>query len=295
MTDDGSPTDGAPNGADPAESPDPTVVRTYDPESDHAFPDGRLNDVLAAVEADPEIHTYLRAQNVNAVTRMRYNDHGAKHIEIVRNRALRLYDLLKRGGVEFNGAADQGLDEADEPVIVALAATLHDVGHVVHRDDHVYYSIPLAADLLDRFLDQFDYYGIEERVRVKAEVLHAILCHHTAETPLTREAGLIRVADALDMERGRSRIPYEEGGRGINTLSSQAIDHVELKPGDAADGRDGADAPVLVEIEMVNAAGVYQVDNLLKAKLRDSLIEDLVRIVAINTKGDDRLVERIEL
>jgi len=257
----------------------------YDPQEEHAFPDERLNEVLPALIDDPEVVAYLEAQNVNAVTRKGYNDHGSKHIEIVRNRALRLYDLLKAGGVEFNGASDQGLDEADEPVIVALAATLHDVGHVVHRDDHAYYSIPLAADLLDRFLDQF--YDTPEKVRVKAEVLHAILCHHTAETPLTREAGVIRVADALDMERGRSRIPYEEGGRGINTLSSQAIREVSLQPGNGK--------AVLVEIEMINAAGVYQVDNLLKDKLRDSMLEDDVRIVAVNTKGDDDLVERIEL
>ncbi|GAA0195074.1 HD domain-containing protein [Halobacterium noricense] len=280
---------------DRIDDPNKMSVRQYDPDAEHAFPDERVNEVLAAIESDPEIRTYLRAQNVNAVTRKGYNDHGAKHIEIVRNRALRLYDLLKRGGVAFNGASEQGLDEADEAVIVALAATIHDIGHVVHRDDHAYYSIPLAADLLDRFLPQFDYYGTEEAVRVKAEVLHAILCHHTEETPLTREAGVIRVADALDMERGRSRIPYEKGGRGINTLSSQAISNVDLKPGSEADGHDGDAMPVLVEIEMVNAAGVYQVDNLLKAKLRDSLIEDLVRIVAINTKSDDQLVERIEL
>jgi metal-dependent HD superfamily phosphatase/phosphodiesterase len=58
----------------------------------------------------------------------------------------------------------------------------------------------------------------------------------------------------------------------------------------------GDDRPVLVEIEMVNAAGVYQVDNLLKAKLTGSTIEEEVRIVAVNTKGDgDQLVERIEL
>jgi metal-dependent HD superfamily phosphatase/phosphodiesterase len=257
----------------------------YDPQEEHAFPDDRLNEVLPALVEDPEVVAYLEAQNVNAVTRKGYNDHGSKHIEIVRNRALRLYDLLKAGGVEFNGASEQGLDEADEPVIVALAATLHDVGHVVHRDEHAYYSIPLAADLLDRFLDQF--YETPEKVRVKAEVLHAILCHHTAETPLTREAGVIRVADALDMERGRSRIPYEEGGRGINTLSSQAIRQVSLQPGNGK--------AVLVEIEMINAAGVYQVDNLLKDKLHDSMLEDDVRIVAVNTKGDDDLVERIEL
>jgi metal-dependent HD superfamily phosphatase/phosphodiesterase len=53
---------------------------------------------------------------------------------------------------------------------------------------------------------------------------------------------------------------------------------------------------VLVEIEMTNAAGVYQVDTLLKAKLADSGLEDLVRIVAVNTRDDaDRIVERVEL
>ena len=259
--------------------------RKYDPDAAHAFPDERLNEVLPVLLDDPEVTTYLEAQNVNAVTRKGYNDHGPKHIEIVRNRALRLYDLLKAGGCEFNGARQQGLAEGDEAVIVALAATLHDIGHVVHRDEHAYYSIPLAADLLDRFLPQF--YGTEEVVRMKAETLHAILTHHTEEDPLTMEAGVIRVADALDMERGRSRIPYEKGGRGINTLSSQAINDVALKPGDGK--------PVLVEIEMVNAAGVYQVDNLLKAKLEHSMLEDQIRIVAVNTKADDQLVERIEL
>ncbi|CAP13534.1 HD domain-containing protein [Halobacterium salinarum] len=261
-------------------------TRAYDPAQSHAFPDGRLNDVLEYVLNDEAVTAYLTAQNVNPVTRKGYNDHGAKHIEIVRNRALRLYALLKRGGVPFNGATDQGLSEADEPVIVALAATLHDIGHVVHRDDHAYYSIPLAADVLDRILPEF--YDPADAVRVKGEVLHAILCHHTEETPLTTEAGVIRVADGLDMEHGRSRLPYERGGRGINTLSSQAISRVALQEGD--------DAPVLVEIEMQNAAGVYQVDNLLKEKLHRSGIEDDVRIVALNSTGEgDALVERIEL
>jgi hypothetical protein len=257
----------------------------YDPEVDHPYPDERINEILPVVTSDPEIVTYLSAQNVNAVTRKQYSDHGPKHIEIVRNRALRLYELLKRADIEFNGARDQGLDESFEPVIIVLAATLHDIGHVVHRDSHSYYSIPLAADVLDRLLPEL--YGTETAVKVKAEVLHAILCHHTEETPLTKEAGIIRIADGLDMERGRSRIPYESGGRGINTLSSQAIQNVRLIEGDGT--------AVLVEIEMINAAGVYQVDNLLKAKLKHSLLEDEVRIVAVNTKADDMLVERIEL
>ncbi len=259
--------------------------RIYDPEIDHAFPDDRLNEVLSYLDEDAEIEAYLEAQNVNPVARKQYNDHGTKHIEIVLNRALCLYDLLKRGGVEFNGAAQQGLEEADEAVIIALAATLHDIGHVVHRDDHPYYSIPLAADILDRILGEF--YDISEAVRVKGEVLHAILCHHTEEDPLTLEAGVIRVADGLDMEQGRSRIPYERGGRGINTVSSQAIESVSLQ--------EGRSFPVHVEIAMTDAAGVYQVDSLLKSKLQDSGLEDYVRIVALNTSEDDELVARLEL
>lgn len=262
--------------------------RRYDPAAEHAFPDGPLNDVLERIEADEEITAYLSAQNINPVTRMGYNDHGTKHVEIVRGAALRLYDLLKTGGVEFNGAHDQGLDEADEAVVIALAATLHDIGHVVHRHDHSYYSIPLAADLLDRFLDDFDRYDTAEAVRIKGEVLHAILCHHSSETPLTTEAGVVRIADALDMERGRSRIPYEKGGRGINTLSSRAIRRVSLHAGD--------ETAVMIEIEMTDAVGVYQVDELLKSKLDGSGLEEHVRIVALNTNDDsEELVERIEM
>ena len=269
-----------------SDAPDESDNR-YDPEAEHAFPDGPVNDILETLRADEEVLAYLEAQNVNPVSRMGYNDHGAKHVEIVRDAALRLYDLLKAGGVAFDGALGQGLEEADEAVVVALAATLHDIGHVVHRHDHPYYSIPLAADVLDRILGEADRYGVGEAVRLKGEVLHAILCHHTEETPLTTESGVVRVADALDMERGRSRIPYEEGGRGINTISSRAITSVTLRAGESV--------PVMVEIEMVDAAGVYQVDELLKHKLRGSRIEDDVRIVAINTHSGDELVERIEM
>lgn len=258
----------------------------YDREADHAFPDGRLHEVLDVLDTNAECQALLEAQNVNPVTRLGYNDHGPKHVEIVRDRALCLYDLLKRGGIPFSGATDHGLSEADEPVIIALAATFHDIGHIVHRDEHPYWSIPLAADILDRLLPEL--YDLPAWVQVKAEVLHAIVCHHTEEKPLTEEAGVLRIADGLDMERGRSRQPYEEGGRGINTVSSQAIKRVRLYQGEAV--------PARVEIEMTNAAGVYQVDSLLKAKLAGSRLEEAVRILAVHVDDEDeQIVERLEL
>ena len=46
---------------------------------------------------------------------------------------------------------------------------------------------------------------------------------------------------------------------------------------------------------MTDAAGVYQVDSLLKAKLDASGLEEFVRIVAINTRSENELVKRLEL
>lgn len=253
--------------------------------SEHAFPVDRLNTVLEAVEADERTQALIEAQNVNPVVRLRYNDHGPKHVETVLERAIRLYELLSRAGVPFNGAQDHDLDAADEPVIIALGAIFHDVGHVVHRNRHTDYSITLANDRVQALLET--QYDPATATKLTGEVLHAVACHHSEETPLTREAGVVRVADALDMERGRSRKPYEEGGRGINTISSRAIKAVNLKPGD--------ERAVTIEIEMTSAAGIYQVDELLHSKVQGSRLEEHIRIIAVRSEEDDRLIERFEL
>lgn len=258
-------------------------VPTYDGAA-YPFPVDPLNDVLAEVDAHEKTRAYIDAQNVNPVTRLRYNDHGPKHVEVVLHRAIELYRLLKAGDVEFNGASDHGLTEAEEPVIIALGAILHDIGHVVHRHRHSYYSVGLADTLLDELLSPV--YGPTVATKLSGEILHAIVSHHREETPLTREAGVVRIADSLDMERGRSRQPYEQGGRGINTISSRAIKSVNLGPGD--------DVPAHIEIEMTSAAGIYQVDELLKSKVHDSKLAEFIRIIAVRVDDEDRLVDRIE-
>jgi len=244
-----------------------------------------FEEVADALRSD-EIVAHVETQNVNSAVRLDYNDHGTQHIGIVRGRALELLELLH--GELALGVEDHELEFGYEEarVVVACAATLHDVGHLVHRDEHTKYSVTLADSLLDEVLAP---YGTRERVALKSEVLHAIYCHHSGNDPLTPEAGVVRVADALDMERGRSRLSYDKGERSIHTVSSQAIESVEVK-----DGRDEFDVPVLVEIGMTNSAGVYQIDSLLKKKLRGSGIEDQVRIVAVN-EGHDDIVGRVEL
>ena len=96
-------------------------------------------------------------------------------------------------------------------------------------------------------------------------------------------AGTVRVADALDMEQGRSRIPFARGSISIHSLSAAAIEDVAIK--------DGEQRPVLIEITMNNSSGIYQVDSLLKAKLQGSGLEPYVEVVArIDTEAEKRLV-----
>ena len=118
---------------------------------------------------------------------------------------------------------------------------------------------------------------------IVSEVLQAITSHRADGEPLSLEAGILRVADALDMAKGRSRIPFERGSVSIHSLSAAAIDEVRIG--------DGAVRPVMVEIVMNNSSGIYQVDGLLKAKLRGSGLEPYVEVVArIDTEAEKRLV-----
>ncbi len=245
--------------------------------------DGRLREAIDRLHTE-EVLSYIRAQNTNAVERLGYNDHGTEHIEIVQRRALEIASLLKDEvdwGVEDH---DLGLGYEDACVVCVSGAALHDVGHMVHREHHAEHSVTLAQPLVDQVLDIYD---TAERVALKGDALHAVICHHSGSNPLTAEAGIVRVADALDMEEGRSRMPYSAGQRSIDTVSSQAIERVRVKDGEEFD------VPVLVEIEMTNSAGVYQIDELLKAKLQGSGIEQHFKIVAVN-EGRDEIVGRLE-
>ena len=100
--------------------------------------------------------------------------------------------------------------------------------------------------------------------------------------------GILRVADALDMEQGRSRIPFERGLVGIHSLSAAAIEDVAIG--------DGEEKPIRIEITMNNSSGIYQVDGLLKAKLQGSGLEPYVEVIAhIDTEAEKRLVPLYEL
>jgi metal-dependent HD superfamily phosphatase/phosphodiesterase len=174
-----------------------------------------------------------------------------------------------------------GMHPQDAEVVIAAGCLLHDVGMGIHRTDHEAYSLFLAADKLPALLERC--YDEPERSLIAAEAMHAIIAHRRRGDPLTIEAGVVRVADALDMAEGRSRIPFESGRPNIHSLSAAAIEGVRIEPGE--------ERAVRIEIDMNNSAGIFQVDELLATKLRGSGLEDQIEVVAqIDAEHEKRLV-----
>jgi metal-dependent HD superfamily phosphatase/phosphodiesterase len=241
----------------------------------------QLRRVLERVNDDAQLKAWWHVSNVNAVLRLQINDHSWVHVQIVSNIALKLLRLLVKHGVQPSAQRDYRLSADDSEVIVVLAALLHDVGMSIHRRDHEDWSLFLAEPKMRELLAGL--YEEPELTVVVSEALQAITSHRADGEPLSLEAGVLRVADALDLAKGRSRIPFERGSVSIHSLSAAAIDEVRIA--------DGETRPVVVEIVMNNSSGIYQVDGLLKAKLRGSGLEPYVEVVArIDTEAEKRLV-----
>jgi metal-dependent HD superfamily phosphatase/phosphodiesterase len=240
----------------------------------------RLEALLAAVGRDRRLHAWWYMQQVNA-DRRDMSDHSWVHIQIVVNIALRLFRLLSRAGVEPAMVTDHQMSPRDAEVVIAAACLFHDTGMSIHRTDHEQYSLFLAADRLPSLLEGI--YEEPELTVVTSESLHAVIGHRRRGDPITSEAGIVRVADALDMASGRSRIPYETRRPNIHSISAAAIDNVTIEPGE--------ERAVRIEITMNNSSGLFQVDELLATKLRGSGIEEHIEVVArIDAEHEKRLV-----
>jgi metal-dependent HD superfamily phosphatase/phosphodiesterase len=114
--------------------------------------------------------------------------------------------------------------------VVVLGSIFHDLGMVVAREGHEVYGALLASGFIEKYLEQI--YSEEERTIISSEVLHAIVSHEDPRKPLTIEAGIVRIADALDMEKGRARIPFEAGKVDIHSVSALSIEKVDIHEGD---------------------------------------------------------------
>jgi metal-dependent HD superfamily phosphatase/phosphodiesterase len=229
-----------------------------------------LQQVIDRVNVDEELYALWTAMNVNALERLGMTDHGPVHFQIVSNIALKMLRLLIERGVVPSVVKDHGMTNAEAELIVVMAALLHDLGMSIQRADHELFSLFVAQPIIERLLDGL--YGIRARTILRSEILHAIISHRSDGRPMTLEAGIVRVADALDMTKGRSRIGFEAGVVNIHSISAASIEQVEIMA--------GKEKPLHIHVRMSNSAGIFQIDELLKEKLKGSGLENYVEVEA---------------
>jgi hypothetical protein len=217
---------------------------------------------------------------------MGYTDHGPTHVKIVANSALKLLRILIDKKVVPSVVKHYGMKNEDAEVIVVLGSIFHDLGMTVTRDRHEMFGALLALSFIEKYLQPI--YSEENRTIICSEVLHAIVSHEDPNKPLTVEAGIVRVADALDMEEGRARIPFQAGKVDIHSVSALSIEKVSIQEGDKK--------PVTISITMSNSAGIFQIDELLKPRIENSGLQNYIHVVAeITGEKERKIIERFEI
>ena len=246
----------------------------------------KLKTLVQKISGDVKLQTYWKCANIMAIDRMGYTDHGPVHVKIVANSALKILRILIHYGVVPNIVKDYGMTNDDAEVIVVLASTLHDLGMAVVRETHEEYSLLLSLGFLESYLEAI--YDKEAATILTSEVLHALSTHHPPRRPLTIEAGVVRVADALDMKKGRARIPFKAGKIDIHSVSATSIESVKIE--------EGTEKPITIRIRMTDSAGIFQVDQLLRNKIRNSGLENYIHVVAMITgTREDKIIEKFEI
>ena len=240
-----------------------------------------LRNSLTSINKNVEIVTLWKIINVNAIERLGMSDHGPVHFQIVSNIAVKFVRMLVSKGIKMSVTKNFDLSGEYAELIVLLASLFHDLGMSINRKGHEEYSLFLANNLMHQILGFLQPY---EKTIVIAEVLHAIISHRSDSHPITIEAGIVRVADALDMSKGRSRIPYESGIVDIYSVSAAAIENVEIVKGQIK--------PIHINVTMNNSAGLFQLDELLKRKINGSGIEKYISVRAfIDQKNEKKLLK----
>lgn len=232
-----------------------------------APPASRTAQVVQILETDIEVQTLWYMANRTS-RRAAVNDHGPVHVRTSMHHGDTLLHLLMDAGVQPNCITDHAMTADDARVVVLLGLALHDVGMSIHRDRHELLSVPIALDWLRRKLPAV--YAEPQLTVIVSEIVHAVLAHNVNERCLTLEAGIVKVADALDMTKGRSRKAISAGKIDIHSISAAAVEAVRVTRGE--------NKPVRVEVDITNPAAVFHLNEVFGQKLARSSIKEYVEV-----------------
>lgn len=236
----------------------------------------RLQVLTERINADDGLRQLWRSANINAVDRLGLGDSGEVHDRIVANAGLELLRLLREAGHQPAVVAQHRLTPDEAEIIVVLAAAVHDLGLAVHTDPHLAARAGLV--LADRKLGELlgDLYAPRARTVLRAEALHAVVAQEPDVACLTLEAAVLKLADALDLTKGRARLPAEAGQRLGAANAVPLVDEVTIQRAKTP--------PVRVVVRLSRAEGLAALAALLQSKLARVPLGGLVELVA---RADD--------
>ncbi len=234
---------------------------------------------LAAVEYminDSEIKTLQEYANTVSIKRLNFNDHGPVHMRKVALNAVTMAEILKKKGIKFNLEDEEAGEYEDSLTALMLASFLHDTGMTVGRQDHEHSSVFLSMPVIDRILNHVYGDNIEKKIIIRSVTIECIAGHMGNQRIHSLEAGLLLIADGLDMEKGRARIPMmietESKVGDIHKYSAAAIEKVKITEGD--------ERPIRIDVEMTESVGFYQIEEVLFRKINSSPLKPYIELVA---------------
>ena len=245
--------------------------------------ESRALEMYQYLTGSRKVQSYLRTANRMAVSRLGYTDHGPVHAEVATWNALSAFDILEET-FQPNVVAE-GIGDIDDARLIVLASTyLHDIGMVVHRNEHPQASINLASPILeDKLMDIYSDPG--KSTDILSFILHGIYAHDDDTQCLTLEAGITKLGDGCDLTKGRTRVPFQKGKVDIHSVSAMAINNVILEP--------GKNKPLRITVAMDNPAGVFQVEAVLEKKISTSGLHDHIDVEVL-VNGDRLILSHVK-
>jgi metal-dependent HD superfamily phosphatase/phosphodiesterase len=245
-------------------------------------PGSKAQEMYDYLSSSPRVQSYFRAANRMAVSRLGYTDHGPTHAKVATWNALSAFDILDRT-FKANVEAENVGDKDDARMVVLAATYLHDVGMVIHRQEHSQSAVLLAQPVLEEKIYHM-YSDPGKATDILSAILHGIYAHDDDTACLTFEAGCVKLGDGCDLTKGRTVVPYMKGKVDIHSISALAINNVSLG--------EGEDKPLEITIAMDNPAGVFQVEAVLMKKLSTTGLKDHTNIVVL-MNGERLLLSQV--
>ena len=243
----------------------------------------KVLEAAKMVTADEEIQAIQEYANNVSIVRLGYNDHGPVHMRTVALNCIVMLSLLRQTGILTSLETERVGDFEDSLIAVIFASLLHDLGMSVSRQDHEIHSAYLASPIIDRLLVAAYPNNLKKRVTVRSLAMECISGHMGTRSIHSLEAGIVQVADGCDMTKGRARIPialHSPRVGSIHQYSANSIEDVKLS--------SGHEKPIRIEIIMSSEVGLFQVEEVLMAKIAASTAKPHIELYAMLQGGEPK-------